>query len=779
MTVTAVPSAPDDLSLLEHRVLNLRAVAYAISTVGAAVVALVSGSERAILLAILAGAVLVATVTFRTWVGSRLDVCLAIDTVGAGTLWWLFGPVAAVDFVLFYVVATAALLLPRVVALRITGSLLLITLAQLVLHLPAIAPNLPWFHADNESGTIEEILSRAILIIGAAVMLFTISRLLQRSQRATSESEQRFRSLVEASPDAFLVHNESAILFANPAAADLILALRPDDLVGIPIDTFVHPDSLELIRRRTDDVLEGRTSPITPLKLIRRDGTVIHAEYLAIPTTYETQPAAQVVLRDITERHLAHRALQESEERYKSFFEGIPTPMYRTTPDGRILDANAALVSLLGYPDKKSLLELEVYEAYVRPGDRSDSQELLHRQGLLENYEQELIRYDGSHIWVRDTSRIVSGQDGEIVYYEGAMVDITERKRAEGTNRRLIRILEATPDFVAIADEAGTFLYANQAARDFAGVTDDAEVRSLKVVDVLGVEGEGTLAEILQADIWNGLLTLRSPAGSVVPASTVVINHRDAEGNIEYFSAVARDVSEQLAAEQRLEQLVRSKDDFVASVSHELRTPLTAVVGLTQELRDAWVEFSADEISEFVSLIAEQSTEVANIVDDLLVAARADIGRIAITREETNVGEQVTAVLTALSMEGNTNISFSAPDGVLALADATRLRQIIRNLLTNAVRYGGRGIDLEVLSRNGSVVVTVTDDGPGIPEERRESIFEPYERAHTANSQPASVGLGLTVSRQLARLMGGDLIYRSGARGSSFELSLPAFEAKA
>jgi two-component system sensor histidine kinase MtrB len=160
----------------------------------------------------------------------------------------------------------------------------------------------------------------------------------------------------------------------------------------------------------------------------------------------------------------------------------------------------------------------------------------------------------------------------------------------------------------------------------------------------------------------------------------------------------------------------------------------------------------------------------------LLVAARADIGRIAITRKETDVAAQVTAVLTALGMEGNANISFVAEDGVLALADATRVRQIIRNLVTNAVRYGGQIIDLAAIRRNGSVVVTVTDDGPGVPEERRESIFEPYERAHTANSQPASVGLGLTVSRQLARLMGGDLIYRSGSRGSSFELSIPAVE---
>ncbi|MDR9451866.1 MAG: PAS domain-containing sensor histidine kinase, partial [Acidimicrobiia bacterium] len=394
----------------------------------------------------------------------------------------------------------------------------------------------------------------------------------------------------------------------------------------------------------------------------------------------------------------------------------------------------------------------------------------------LEDHEQELIRHDGTHIWVSDSSRIVSDSDGAVLYYEGAMVDVTQRKQAEDTTRRLIRILEATPDFVAIADEQGYFQYANQAARSFAGIPIGGDIRGLRVREVLAIEEAETIADILRSEVWSGILALRRPDGSHTPASTVVINHRDKQGNIEYFSAVARDISERIAAEARLEQLVRSKDDFVASVSHELRTPLTAVVGLTQELRDGWDRFTTEETTEFVSLIADQSAEVANIVEDLLVAARADIGKIAISKKETHVGRQISAVLAALGMNDSTSIIVRCGEDDRALADATRVRQIIRNLLTNAFRYGGDQIELSVHRNDGSVLVTVTDDGPGVPVERRESIFEPYERAHTVSTQPASVGLGLTVSRQLARLMGGDLTYAAGSSGSSFELSLPAYD---
>jgi PAS domain-containing protein len=119
----------------------------------------------------------------------------------------------------------------------------------------------------------------------------------------------------------------------------------------------------------------------------------------------------------------------------------------------------------------------------------TDSQVKLHRDGSLQDYELELIRHDGSHIWVRDTSRIVSDAEGSVLYYEGAMMDVTERKRAEETTRRLIRILEATPDFVAIADGEGRFLHANQAARNFAGVTGAAENRGMLVEDILSIAG--------------------------------------------------------------------------------------------------------------------------------------------------------------------------------------------------------------------------------------------------------------------------------------------------
>jgi signal transduction histidine kinase len=111
---------------------------------------------------------------------------------------------------------------------------------------------------------------------------------------------------------------------------------------------------------------------------------------------------------------------------------------------------------------------------------------------------------------------------------------------------------------------------------------------------------------------------------------------------------------------------------------------------------------------------------------------------------------------------------------VTALGDPGRVRQIIRNLLTNAVRYGGDHIEVRMHTDRSIAYIQVCDDGPGVPEQDRETIFEPYHRSHTTPGQPGSVGLGLTVSRALARLMGGDLTYHYEDRGSIFEVALTA-----
>ncbi|MDJ0961513.1 MAG: ATP-binding protein [Acidimicrobiia bacterium] len=226
-----------------------------------------------------------------------------------------------------------------------------------------------------------------------------------------------------------------------------------------------------------------------------------------------------------------------------------------------------------------------------------------------------------------------------------------------------------------------------------------------------------------------------------------------------------------------LEEAAASKDEFIASISHELRTPLTAVVGLSHELTVNGHLFASDEQDEFVRTISQQSLELSYIVDDLLVAARADSGTLQLETELVDLAEVVDSEVQALFVQTDTAIpSVSIPrrGDVFTWADPFRVRQIVRNLLQNAQRYGGADIRVSI-ERDGAIpAVIVSDDGPGVPPGAEEAIFEAYRRAHGPTAQPASVGLGLAVARQLATLMGGSLTYRRANGRTEFVMALPA-----
>jgi two-component system sensor histidine kinase BarA len=226
----------------------------------------------------------------------------------------------------------------------------------------------------------------------------------------------------------------------------------------------------------------------------------------------------------------------------------------------------------------------------------------------------------------------------------------------------------------------------------------------------------------------------------------------------------------------RLEHLVRSKDEFIASVSHELRTPLSAVLGFAEILSDDHTNLSEDERRELTSTIAQEAYDLAGIVEDLLVAARAEIDSVHISQVVVDVGANCAQVVEVLTDEDRGRITLSNPGSrVKAVADPVRLRQIIRNLITNAIRYGGDTVFIEFERRGDRVLLVVRDNGAEIPEAQRERIFQPYFSAHDPRTQPSSVGLGLTVSRQLADMMGGELSYSHDGVWSVFALELPAY----
>ena len=238
---------------------------------------------------------------------------------------------------------------------------------------------------------------------------------------------------------------------------------------------------------------------------------------------------------------------------------------------------------------------------------------------------------------------------------------------------------------------------------------------------------------------------------------------------------VTERTAELRVSNEQLEAHMKAKDQFLAVVSHELRTPLTVVSGFAQELVDDDVNLSVSEERELLEVIADQSRELSFIIEDLLLTSRADIGAVTIIKEVHDLAEEVNLVFAGCVCTQAERDSFQLDlDPAIAEVDSTRVRQIVRNLLTNAVRYGGPERRVVTGSGDGVVTICVCDNGPGIPEEDRERVFEPFQSSDAVLAVAESVGLGLTVSRKLARMMDGELSYSYEDGISTFRLSFPA-----
>lgn len=232
-------------------------------------------------------------------------------------------------------------------------------------------------------------------------------------------------------------------------------------------------------------------------------------------------------------------------------------------------------------------------------------------------------------------------------------------------------------------------------------------------------------------------------------------------------------------ATAELTRSVEETNRFVATVGHEIRTPLAAVIGLVEELRDRYDTIAASEVRELIGLVADQSREIADIVEDLLVFVRTEHSGFVVRTQPTRLDHLVAAAVASVPVAARSGLTLRRIEAVSAECDPLRTRQIVRNLLVNAHRHGGSDVFVDVRSLpEDKVVVTVADSGGPIPDEIRATMFDPYATANRSDGALASLGLGLTVSRQLAQQMGGELSYRWEGE-SRFEMQLPRSERSA
>lgn len=612
----------------------------------------------------------------------------------------------------------------------------------------------------------------------------------------------RLESLIQYSSLAIVTLDEKHnIVSCNPQFEDMFQfkesEIRGRNLDEIVVSTAYTGSAISYTTR----VLKGEAVHGSSRRK-RKDGKLIDVEFFGVPVIVDNEILGiYAIYRDITDEKRARRALQESEARYRNLFEGLPVALYRTSPSGRILQANPALVKLLGYPNLQTLMQANVKDI-EDPEERKRMLALLGETGEIRDFETQLRRYDGARIWVQDTARAVRDADGRLLHYEGSLVDVTERKSARlalhRSEKKYRDLFDTISDFIYTHDLEGHFVTVNRAAARTLGYTPQ-DLIGRPISDFMFPEYrqafyEDYLPSIRRKGALNGITKYLAKDGSThyIEYRSVLVEQ---EGRNPLVSGSGRNITDRILAQRevsRLEQQLQQAQKMEAigtlagGVAHDFNNILAAIIGYTEL---ACLQL-ADNHKAIGSLkeVLKAGHRAKDLVKQILSFSRQSQQEFRPV-DITPIVKEALKLLRA-SLPATIGIKQNIESGIGTVqADPTQIHQVLMNLCTNAAHaMREKEGTLEVVIKKVEVDavaarehaelhpgpylrLTVTDTGHGIPPDILQRIFEPY---FSTKGRDQSTGLGLAVVHGIVKNHRGVvLVETSPGQGAAFHVYLP------
>ncbi len=561
--------------------------------------------------------------------------------------------------------------------------------------------------------------------------------------------------------------------YTEPKDEAFALSLGADRFVVKPQEPMALGETIvELLERGRTGGHAGAASEFEFVKQ-HRDAVIRKLEDKMV----ELEAANAALRRDVAERLRAEEALRASEERYRSLFEQSPVGIYRTTPEGAILLANPALVSMLGYASTEELqgLDLEA-TGFGADTPRTRFKETLARDGQISGFQSRWVRKDGRQLVVRETAHAVCGEDGRVLHYEGAVEDVSERAKAEEALRRLAAAVDQAAEAVVVTDSEGTIQYVNPAFEQITGYTHAEALGQNPRILKSGKQDDtfyrALWATILDRRVWSGRLINRRKDGSLFEEEATISPVVDEAGVIVNYVAVGRDVTAEQALRQQLThaQKLEAVGRLAGGIAHDFNNVLQAVLSqiAVLGLRLRGVPGVGKPIEELDQLVRRG----AALTRQLLLFSRRETP----AREPADLNDLVRGAATLVKRvvrEDVTIVTRLADTPLPVMADQGQCDQVLMNLVVNAsdAMPEGGTLTLRTGGDEATVWLSVADTGCGIPDAVREHLYEPF---FTTKPVGKGTGLGLSVVHGIVAAHGGSVSVssREGA-GTTFTVSLP------
>ncbi|MDM8549703.1 PAS domain-containing protein [Desulfobacterales bacterium HSG2] len=602
---------------------------------------------------------------------------------------------------------------------------------------------------------------------------------------------------------------------------DQLTGYPPGDFVNNAVRTYesiIHQEDTEYVDQSVNEAIKSGKPWEIEYRICHRDGGIrwVYEKGSGVPRPDGSVEHLDGFIINISERMQAQDALRESERKYKDLIENSPMAVIQSSADGRILFANQKIAEIFGYKDAREFVsEHDPSEAYLGK-QRSDMLAKIRKDGFFTNREQQFLTKNGGSVWLLITSFL----DRETDIITSVGVDITNWKKSEKEKERLLNIIEKAPYFVGWADAEGKAQYINPAGLKMTGMTgkDDYVGKPLDVFHaekVIPIFQNAGVPCIIKDGLWEGESEVVSYGGRITPVAQTVIAHYDGYGNLKYLSTIIRDITDikknehelkrtsaELSkhrqnleaivsrrtedlriANAELEQANRLKDEFLANMSHELRTPLTAVLGMSEALLEqAYGPLNEKQIRS-LQRIESSGRHLLSLINDILDLSKISAGKMELEISRVSVEavcQSGLKMIKQIALKKNQKLSLSTNSGPGHIrADMLRLKQMLVNLLMNAVKFtpkrGEISLEVTCVPERDTVEFAVRDTGVGISRENMEKLFKPFVQLDGGLSREhEGTGLGLALVSRLAEMHGGSVSVESEeGKYSRFAVMLP------
>ena len=621
----------------------------------------------------------------------------------------------------------------------------------------------------------------------------------RRAEQALAEERNLLRTLIDHLPEnVFVKDTSSRVVLDNLSHRRLLGASTENEVTGkTDFDFFPRPLAEKYFS--DEQALLATGQPLLNIEESTLDPTGTPRWLLTTKVPLRDAEGKIVGLvgvnHDISDRKSAEEALRKSESRFRRLSEAGMIGIMIEDDTGRILEANGACLLALGYTRQDLDAGLVRWDTSVPPEKRALHRQILEQlqtRGFCPPTETESIRKDGTRVPVLVGLARLEGTEGQAI---GFLLDLTEQKHAERALRErtayLDALIENSPVAVVVHDESGVVRFLNPAFKRLFQY-EESEIQIARLDELIAspeclAEAQELSRQLAAGQPVHASTRRRRKDGTLLDVEIYGVPLR-VEGHLTGAYGLYLDITEQRRAERDLlrakeaaEAASRAKSEFLAVMSHEIRTPMNGVLGMTELALDT--DLDAEQ-REYLEVVKSSANTLLTILNDILDFSKIEAGKLELDILEFDLRSSLGDLLKTLAVraqEKGLELAYSVEPEVprRLLGDPGRLRQVLINLVGNAIKFTGRGeVVLRVSAESNNLTqailrFTVTDTGVGIPAEILHVIFQPFSQGDSSTTRRfGGTGLGLSISARLVEMMGGNIgVESQPGRGSTFHFT--------